>query len=152
MVKKDVQDPAAQAVQVDHVVLVETSDNMSKEKVLLVYDDNWADEFNISAWQIIDKDKWESLRDQFLEKVGENNFCCCFGTNEEIDYDNASAFIDQIAERPISAEEFKTIKKVFGVTEMGAIDIIGKLQYGIEEYNFNDSDDMNMSDEEDEDF
>ena len=146
MVKKDVQDPAAQAVQVDHVVHVETSDNMSKEKVLLVFDDNWADEFDISAWQIVDKDKWESLRDEFIEKVGENTFCCCFGTNEEIDYDNASAFIDQISEKAITTEEAKIIKKIFGCTEMGAIDIIGKLQYGIEEYNFND--DMSMSDED----
>lgn len=125
---------------------------MNKEKVLLTYEDNWADEFDISAWQIVDMARWESLRDEFLEKVGENNFCCCFGTNEEIDYDNASAFIDQISERLITTEEAKLIKKIFGVAGMGSIDIIGKLQYGIEEYNFNDSDDMNMSDEEDEDF
>lgn len=148
MVKKDDQDLT---VQVDHVVHVEIGVNMSKEKVLLVFDDNWADEFDISAWQIVDKDKWESLRDEFIEKVGENTFCCCFGTNEEIDYDNASAFIDQISEKAITAEEAKLIKKIFGVTEMGAIDIIGKLQYGIEDYNFNDSYDMSMSDEDDED-
>lgn len=146
MVKKDDQDLT---VQVDHVVHVEIGVNMSKEKVLLVFDDNWADEFDISAWQIVDKDRWESLRDQFLEKVGENNFCCCFGTNEEIDYDNASAFVDQISEKAITAEEAKLIKKIFGCTEMGAIDIIDKLQYGIEYYNFND--DMSMSDEDDED-
>ena len=121
---------------------------MNKEKVLLTYEDNWADEFDISAWQIVDMARWESLRDEFLEKVGENNFCCCFGTNEEIDYDNASAFIDQISERLITTEEAKLIKKIFGVAGMGSIDIIGKLQYGIEEYNFNDSDDMNMSDED----
>ncbi len=149
MVKEDVQDLT---VQVDRVVHVEIDVNMSKEKVLLVFDDNWADEFDISAWQIVDKDKWESLREQFLEKVGDNSFSFYFGTNEDMEYDNASAFIDQISEKAITSEEAKLIKKIFGCSEMGTIDILGKLQYGIEEYNFNDSDDTDMSDEDDEEF
>jgi hypothetical protein len=107
---------------------------MSKEKVLLIYEDNWTDEMDVYAWQITDMFKWESLKDEFLENVGNNEFSFYFGANEDMQYDNAMLFIDQIREQPLTTDEAKSIKKVFGCTEMGQINIIEKLQYGIEKY------------------
>lgn len=105
---------------------------MKKEKLLLKYEDDWADEFEISAWQIIDANKWNSLKDKFLEKFKDNEFSFYFGTNEEIFYSHGREFIDKIDIRVLTSDEVKMIKNIFKCTQMGPFDFIDIINFALE--------------------
>lgn len=107
---------------------------MSKNKVLLKFEDNWADEMDICSWQIVDKAAFESIRDSFILKYEDREFNIGIGSNEDIEYDNAKAFLEKIDVTDITDEEVKTIKKLFKTLAMSdPVDILETLTYLVEE-------------------
>ena len=81
-------------------------------KVLIKWEDNWADEMDIVGFQIMEDKEWKAMK-AALEDV-ENEFTVCIGTNEEIDYKNGQALLDTLTVKKLSTEEYKTIKRLFG--------------------------------------
>lgn len=84
---------------------------MSK-KLLVIFDDNWADEMDIAGFDIFTKEHWEYKKlelehTKFPQEVG-------FGTNESNTYDSAEEFLSMFKEQEISKEEEKIIRKFFG--------------------------------------
>jgi hypothetical protein len=79
--------------------------------VLLNWEGNWADEMDISGFGIMKREDWEDYK-KMLENRGEFTFC--IGTNEEIEYDNGPALLEEIEVRNITEEEYNIIQKLFG--------------------------------------
>jgi hypothetical protein len=85
---------------------------MSKEKVIVFYDTNWADEMDISGFQIMDQDKWND----FKTKVAacKKRMFVGFGTNEDNEYSEGKHLLAELTAKKISAEEIKVLNKLFG--------------------------------------
>lgn len=86
----------------------------TNEKFYLAkYEDNWADEFNIYGFEIMDQRQYDFLNvaiDNMIDKVGEFNYY--FGTNEDIDYTSTAKIRRALTFQVISKEEFETLKKL----------------------------------------
>lgn len=105
---------------------------MKKEMILLKYEDCWADEFDVSSWQIVKADTWNSLKYNFLKKFKDKEFSFCFGTNEEMFYSWGIEFINKIDIQILTSDEVKMIKKIFKCTQMGQFDFIDIIEYAID--------------------
>jgi len=106
-----------------------------KSKVLLKFEDNWADEIDICSWQIVEKEDFELARDRFLENYKDREYSICIGTNEEIEYCNAEKFLSVIEVIDISDEEESVIIKVFGTSKMTSpVNIFRRIQEGGKNY------------------
>ena len=84
---------------------------MIKEYVLVKFEDNWADEMNISGWRTYLKEDW----DKYVESVPSDSFPCTkyVGTNEEIEYENRKEYFNKFKVVPITEEECRTLNKLF---------------------------------------
>lgn len=113
---------------------------MSKEKVLVSYKSNYADEFDVSGFCIMNKEDWEdhkakavALFEKRAAKQGpkpdpqspnywremRNIQEACqvevyFGTNESIIYETLDCYTRSFTVKDISADELKTLQKFFG--------------------------------------
>jgi hypothetical protein len=85
---------------------------MSNNKVLVQWYSNWADEMDVEGFQILTDREWEVARKNILSHTDE--FTICIGTNEEIDYDNGQALMEDLTVTPISYQEAGIIEKFFG--------------------------------------
>ena len=89
------------------------------KKVLIIFEDNWADEMDLKGFDIISKAEWEYKKKELLHtefpiEVG-------FGTNEENTYETREDFIKHFKAHEISEKEESTIKKFFGNWSFGHI-------------------------------
>jgi hypothetical protein len=92
-------------------------------KVLVKFDDNWADEMDVSGFKIFDNlDAWEKCVNEFTknrfdgeepEDDEENYFEVYFGTNEYNEYESMDEFISNFDIAEISDEEAVAIEKIF---------------------------------------
>jgi hypothetical protein len=83
--------------------------------ILVKFDDNWADEMDVSGFKIFDNlDAWNKALEKkktILElEDDEQYFEVCFGTNEYIEYDSFSEFLERFQITEIS----KDTAEVFG--------------------------------------
>lgn len=70
------------------------------EKVLLIWNSNWADEMDISGFYIMEKRDWENYKSFLRDKT--ESFSIYVGTNQELQYDNGSRLLDEIESQEIS--------------------------------------------------
>lgn len=85
-------------------------------KVLIQFVADWADEFNVYGFAIMDKNEWDEHVSAFKEKSVVNGFW--FGTNEgweseEIDSDKES-WLRNYKAKEINDNELSVIKTFFG--------------------------------------
>ena len=78
---------------------------------LVKFEDNWADEIDISGFKLFEKDKWEELKKKILTITGEINIY--FGSNEDNEYDNAEDLLSCFKTYPITSEQYNLILKLF---------------------------------------
>jgi len=88
---------------------------MSEKYFLLQYNDDWADEMDISGFAVMT----QSERDEYFavfKKVFDVNgyYSFCVGTNEEIEYDTLEDFTNAFQMAEITEEEAKVFSKFFG--------------------------------------
>jgi len=91
-------------------------------KVLVIFDDNWADEMDITGFDILTEEQWEYKKLElehttFPQDVG-------FGTNESNIYEDANEFLGNFKTFPISEKEEEVIRKFFGMYHFGTIPFI----------------------------
>lgn len=84
----------------------------TKKYKLVKFDDNWADEMDISGYIIMESDKWEKIENNL--KNYKDRIYVGFGTNEDNDYRNGKEFLNTIDVKNITEEEIKTLKKLLG--------------------------------------
>ena len=91
-------------------------------KVLVIFKDDWADEMDIEGFDILTKEEWEYKKLEiehtvFPQDVG-------FGTNECNNYDSAQDFLSMFKAVPISDEQEKMFRGIFGNYSFGTIPFI----------------------------
>jgi len=101
---------------------------MSKQMLLVKFDSNYADEFDVEGFTIMSETEWEEhkakvtaffeRRDQTRQKDQWGNYRdgveVYFGTNEQIIYETLDCYLRSFKVQKISQEEIKVLKKFFG--------------------------------------
>jgi len=85
---------------------------MNETKYYLVeWDSNWADEIDVTGFAVF---KGEDLK-QYKEKLQQHksNITFYIGTNEEIEYKNGQAVLDDLTITEIEFSDFRTIQYLF---------------------------------------
>jgi hypothetical protein len=85
----------------------------TEQKYLVSYDDNWADEMDVSGSKIFDsKSELDEFFDGFKKYFEENGYYSFgIGTNEEIEYDTFSDFEEAFTIQPITDNEKEVLEK-----------------------------------------
>lgn len=80
-------------------------------KYLIKYNDDYADEFDVSGFRIVENiHSWNNE----IDNLSEDNKSYCFGSDEVIEYDSAEDFCNALKITKISDEQYDTIHKLFG--------------------------------------
>jgi len=92
-----------------------------KEKVIVFFNDNWADEIEFEGFKIIDKSEWEDI----VEKVENYNepIYTSFGSNQEQEYENGIVLLNCYGSKDLTETEAKIIIEKIGYSfgEFGPI-------------------------------
>lgn len=83
---------------------------MKKEMLLLKFDKDWADEFDVKGFAFLSVDQWEYYKKE--AKNCEYPIESYFGTNEAIEFDNAEDFISSFEVKPITIMEINMMKSI----------------------------------------
>lgn len=78
--------------------------------LLVTFDDNYADEFDVMGFRIFTTDQWEKWKSAIPEK----NSSIYFGTNECTDYSSREEFLETCTVKPITVEYAKVLFDLFG--------------------------------------
>ena len=110
---------------------------VEEEHYLVKFEENWADEMDISAFAVFsakDYRNWRSVMGR-LEKAMEHAVLTyTFGTNEEQEYEDFKEFVECFDVKPITKEQANTIREVFGIdTYYGGFPGIDTLNYYLED-------------------
>lgn len=104
---------------------------MEKKEInhyLVIEDTNWADEMDIQGFQLVKSKKdVKNLKEEILDKIeasgGEDSdvypLTTYIGSNQELECESRSELSRTIKVKPITPEEYNSIKKVFGTTSFG---------------------------------
>jgi len=104
---------------------------MSKQMLLVKFDSNYADEFDVEGFTIMSETEWEEHKAKVSAffKKREQNFSfergrgrrpyddgveVYFGTNEQIIYETLDCYLRSFKVQKISDEEIEVLKKFFG--------------------------------------
>lgn len=108
-----------------------------EECYLVKFEENWADEMDISAFAVFsakDYRDWRSAMGR-LEKAMEHAVLTyTFGTNEEQEYEDFKEFVECFDVKPITKEQANTIREAFGIdTYYGDFPGVDALNYYLED-------------------
>jgi len=87
------------------------------QQLLLTASVNYADEFDMSEWLIIDAGTFKGVIKKAKEYDNEVEWY--FGSNEQLSFENGSDMLSNITVKAISQEESDAVKSVFGYSEFG---------------------------------
>lgn len=83
------------------------------EKVLVKFESNYADEFDVKGFRMFSKKEWNNIVKEIKEsKAFPMNWS--FGSNEEIEYETPNELLKKFEVVVISSDEVKILKKLFG--------------------------------------
>ncbi len=104
------------------------------EKVLVIWEANWADEMDIYGFVIVSAEEARAFKKKARKIV--SPFEIYVGTNEEIEYSDGKQFLKALTFRRITLEESKIIEKFFGESagHSNFWDFIEENEYDEEDY------------------
>lgn len=106
------------------------------EYVIVKYDDNWADEFDVETTWVVRKEVFESWANLVTEKITTEKEIY-FGTNEFVTIESGKAVVDACEVQPIPEDEARVLAKWLGKSwdkldengvEIGQISIFSALR------------------------
>lgn len=83
--------------------------------VLIKYDDNWANEFDVNGFFATTLEEWE----KFINEVSKASYPqeVYFGTNEFIEFETFEDFYNKLTITKISEKEFNILSKLLAIGE-----------------------------------
>jgi hypothetical protein len=81
-----------------------------KEWLLVKYDDNYADEFDVHGFRVFSTEEYKTWKNH----IKKGNISYGFGTNEGNEYSSKKEFLSTLTEIPISIEQARTLFDLFG--------------------------------------
>lgn len=85
--------------------------------ILAKWSGNWADEMDLDGFRVFTQQEWDEYKTLALAK--EDCFTFCVGTNEEIEYENGQALLNEIKLTELGQLLADTVNELF----------IGKCKY-----------------------
>lgn len=82
-------------------------------KILVVFEDNWADEMDIRMFTICSPEESDEFQKRL--KSYKENVCMYFGSNEENEYNNGQELLSNFKFYAITPEEEKVLRKFFDI-------------------------------------
>lgn len=83
------------------------------DKVIVKFEGNWADEMDISGFEIFDRSQWDIFSQKILDYTHELHLC--IGTNEHLEYETTEEFMDNITVESLTRDEYNVINNKVGV-------------------------------------
>ena len=94
------------------------------DKYLLIkYNDNWADEFDVDLLWVTTEEEFEQWKNELSTKDIDNSVEIYFGTNEFISFSSYEEIIEGIEVSEISKDFYNTFIKLIG-DYFGLIDLL----------------------------
>lgn len=81
-------------------------------KKLIILRNNWADEFDIEGFAVMDAEDWDAVVEGIPDKGGE----ACIGTNQFKTYKSKQEFLDSCKVFDLMDKEVAMLKGLFGRT------------------------------------
>lgn len=141
----------------------------NKRYVLCEYSDSYSDEFEVQGYvaREMSEREYKNFMDNFdallYDAECSTDICFGVGTNQSMEYDSSSSFIDKVKVKEITKEQYKTLVEL-GLDDYGCtvfISVIDNakdyLDYGYgdedeeDEYDYDDEDDEDYDDEDEDD-
>lgn len=100
---------------------------MTKELVLVRFDDNYADEFDMNGFKAMALDDWQKLETEVEKSMKDGlRVEVFFGSNEEFIYNSYSDWRSTFEITPLTEDEYKFLEKTFNLEfgETSAFDIL----------------------------
>jgi hypothetical protein len=104
-------------------------------KVLIIGNTNYADEFDLDFFHVVEADEWEEIKKitaKYFEKVGDTEQEVYFGTNEQIIFCGYNDWLRSFKVKELSDEEAATLKKLFECGEYGFGTGSGVIDFALE--------------------
>jgi len=103
-------------------------------KLLLKFEDNWADEMDVYSYALVQddiKEMWDKIESySYDDKCNTDEVTIVIGSNEEIEYENVADLLSNITVTEITDEQAQAIESTLGA-EWGSPDIESILYYSV---------------------
>jgi hypothetical protein len=86
--------------------------SVPEQKLLVIYRDNWADEFNIQGFSVMLASEWGVMMENAKQKTYPRSMG--FGTNQEIMYNTCEDFFLCFEILPIGEDKYRALRESFG--------------------------------------
>lgn len=97
------------------------------QKVLVVFKDNYCDEFDVYGFWVTTEENWIF----YLSELGKcdinENISIGFGTNEDLSYNSFASLVKHFQAHPISNETYNELSAIFR-SRFGTINILSILE------------------------
>lgn len=100
-----------------------------KELLLITFDGNCADEFDVVGFDIVEKSWWE----RFTEKLPDKPITEYCGSNQNLEWRNKKEYLADFKVKEITEEEAETIKKFFPFGSFGRVPFYEDFDFDEEE-------------------
>ena len=80
------------------------------QKVLVIFDGNWADEMDVKGFQIWEKELWEKYTNNMPES---KRFSVYIGSNQDMEFTGRKDYLSNITVKELTVEEAAVLEKFF---------------------------------------
>lgn len=84
-------------------------------KILVIFNENWADEMDVAGFSIMSKEKWES----YVNGIPDKKLYLGIGSNEEIEFRNKHDYLTSFDVKELSQQEYDILHRLFPRDEFG---------------------------------
>jgi hypothetical protein len=81
--------------------------------ILLKFNENYADEFDLEGFMAISDDEWNAYKEKIKVLIGKNSFQYSFGTNQSVEWNSAEDYLGSFDVTNISQNEYDVLLKLF---------------------------------------
>lgn len=103
------------------IIAPEKKENTPEEYLLVTVDADYADEFDVCHAYVMTREGYNECVKVSKENIGSGGGDVCFGTNEEIRFEDFSDYMSNISVKVISKEDYEAFNRMFGA-DFGMID------------------------------
>lgn len=89
--------------------------------IVLKFEDNYSDEFDVSGMAIVERDWWENHKKEATERwgVGEREYG--FGTNEDLIFEDADDYLSKFMVYDPTDAQVEFLQSLFGGDRFGCV-------------------------------